>query len=228
MPGQVTITAAVASVAATAALTVTGTPVLVFVAVSPAARNLAAGASVQLIATGTRSDGSTANITGTAEWSSSAPTVTVGPTGLVTAGPVPGSTASVSAFIGTASGSASVTVIAPPVLTAIEVIPLGAGSQQFVAIGTYSDGSTGDITDGVTWASSNGQIAGVTGAGLATGVAASSRDQRHRRGDQRLRRPAGRAAGAGGDHDQPRPRGRHRRVGRPAHHDRRHVRRHHP
>jgi len=166
LPGQVTVTAALAGVTATATLTVTATPVLISITVSPADRSVVAGGSLQLTATGTWSDGSTQDVTGTATWSCAAATVTVGLTGLVTAGPQPGSTATVSAFIGTASGSATVTVIAPPVLTAIEVIPLGAGLQQFVAIGTYSDGSTDDITDSVTWVSSNDQVASVTGTAV--------------------------------------------------------------
>jgi hypothetical protein len=46
-------------------------------------------------------------------------------------------------------------------------------TQQFTATGTYSDGSTKDLTTSVTWTSSNTGFATIgAGTGLATGVAA--------------------------------------------------------
>ena len=52
---------------------------------------------------------------------------------------------------------------------------LAVGStQQFTATGTYSDGSTMDITNQVTWASSATTMATISSAGLATGVAAGN------------------------------------------------------
>ncbi len=42
--------------------------------------------------------------------------------------------------------------------------------QQFEAIGKYSDGSIADITDSVTWHSSNTQAATISDKGLAKGV----------------------------------------------------------
>jgi trimeric autotransporter adhesin len=44
-------------------------------------------------------------------------------------------------------------------------------TQQFMATGTYSDNSTGDVTSQTEWKSSNPAIATITSAGLATGVA---------------------------------------------------------
>ena len=41
-------------------------------------------------------------------------------------------------------------------------------NQQFIANGTYSDGSTKDITDTATWSSSNTMVAGINASGLAT------------------------------------------------------------
>ena len=49
-------------------------------------------------------------------------------------------------------------------------VPAGR-TQQFTATGTYSDGSTRDVTSSVTWTSSNTSIATVNSSGLATGVA---------------------------------------------------------
>ena len=48
-------------------------------------------------------------------------------------------------------------------------------TQQFTATGTYSDGSTKNITTTVTWASSNNAVATIgTSTGLATGVTAGT------------------------------------------------------
>ncbi len=61
-------------------------------------------------------------------------------------------------------------------LTSISVSPsqpsIPAGStQQFAAMGTYSDGSSQDITAQVSWASSNLSVATINGSGLASAIA---------------------------------------------------------
>src|SRR5262249_38893843 len=68
---------------------------------------------------------------------------------------------------------------APPTLTSIAVTPANptvtvGGTQQFTATATYSDSSTLDVTNQVTFASSATGVATVTAGGLATGVAAGS------------------------------------------------------
>jgi len=72
-------------------------------------------------------------------------------------------------------GGANLTVTGAP-LRSIEVLPTSASvpvgrTQQFTARGSYSDGSTRDVTSSVTWTSSNTSIATVSSSGLATGVA---------------------------------------------------------
>jgi hypothetical protein len=66
-----------------------------------------------------------------------------------------------------------------PTLSSIAVTPPNptvatGATQQFTATGTYSDGSTQNITGQVTWASSNGAVATMNAAGLATAVAAGT------------------------------------------------------
>jgi uncharacterized protein YjdB len=62
-------------------------------------------------------------------------------------------------------------------LSSIAVLPvspvsLAVGSTElFTALGTYSDGSTTDITSKVTWTSSDPNIATISSQGLVTGVA---------------------------------------------------------
>lgn len=66
-----------------------------------------------------------------------------------------------------------------PTLTSIAVTPATASvaigaTQQFEAIGTYSDSSTKDLTSTVTWTSSRVPLATISTAGLATAVAAGT------------------------------------------------------
>ncbi len=68
---------------------------------------------------------------------------------------------------------------AAPTLTGIAVTPTSAtitagAAQQFAATGTYSDGSTQNLTSQVTWTSSNTAVAAVNASGLATGLSAGT------------------------------------------------------
>ena len=73
----------------------------------------------------------------------------------------------------------SATAPPPPTLSSIAVTPanqtitIGA-TQQYTATGTYSDGSTQNLTSQAAWTSSNTGVASITSAGLATGVSAGS------------------------------------------------------
>lgn len=65
------------------------------------------------------------------------------------------------------------------VLTSISVTPSSAtlsvsGTQQLTATGTYSDSSTPDITNSVSWVSSDTAVATVSSTGLVTAVAGGS------------------------------------------------------
>lgn len=67
----------------------------------------------------------------------------------------------------------------PTTLVSIAVTPTSAsifvgGTQQFTAMGTFSDDSTADLTSTATWASSNTSVATIAAGGLATGVAAGT------------------------------------------------------
>ena len=95
-------------------ITVTSGPVtsLVSIAVSPATRSLGKGKTLQFTATGTYSDNSTQDLTTQVTWStSSAAVASVTTTGLVS-GVDYGST-TISATLGSVSGSATVTVFQP-------------------------------------------------------------------------------------------------------------------
>src|SRR5260370_2727054 len=74
------------------------------------------------------------------------------------------------------NGSTTMTVV--PVLQSITITPFNltkivGGTQQFTAIGHYSDNSTQDITTSVTWSSSATGVATIgSTTGLATTIAA--------------------------------------------------------
>jgi hypothetical protein len=80
---------------------------------------------------------------------------------------------------GTSLGNSQIavlTVVAAPVLQSIVVTPptatIGIGEMQaFVATGTYSGGSTRDVSSSATWASDTPTVATVIAGGVATGVA---------------------------------------------------------
>jgi uncharacterized protein YjdB len=170
--GTATISATSGSISASSTLTVTG-PTLVSIAITPAGAWIPAGTSLQFDAVGTYTDGSAQDLTSSTTWTSSAPAVAPVSAGLVTGSSL--GTASISASSGTVTGSASVIVTAAA-LVSVAVAPANASitsgtAQQFTATGTYSDGSTQNLTNTVTWTSSATSIATVSAGGLATGIA---------------------------------------------------------
>jgi len=178
--GQATITAAAGSVTGQTLLTVTpGT--LTSITVTPANPNIAATSALQFTATGTFSDGSQQNITSTVTWSSSATNIAgINSTGLATA--LAAGQTTITATSGSISNTATLTVTSA-VLAAIQItplspiVPLGA-TGQLSATGIYTDGSSNDITDMVTWSSSVPTVAiisnGAGTQGLATGLSTGS------------------------------------------------------
>ena len=158
-------------------------------AVSPVNPTVGVGGIQNFVATGTYSDGSTANLTSSAAWSSSANAVlTIQSTGQSNPGVATGVTAgsaTVTASVGSVSGATQVTVkVNLPPLTSISVTPatgsVAEGSTfQFTATGTATDGSKSNQTAFATWTSSNNTFATVQTTaqaepGEATGVAAGT------------------------------------------------------
>jgi uncharacterized protein YjdB len=147
------------------------------IAVTPATPNLPIGLTQQFKATGTFSDGSTSDLTASAAWTSSSPGIaTVNATsGLATA--LAQGQSTITATSGSISGSTTVSVTAA-VVESIVVSPnpfaTGVGfARQLTATGTFSDGSSADVTSTATWTSATPAVATVTG-GLVTGVAVGS------------------------------------------------------
>jgi 6-phosphogluconolactonase (cycloisomerase 2 family)/uncharacterized protein YjdB len=156
-------------------------PTLTSISVAPANLTLHVGSTRQFIATGSYSDGSQQNITASVTWSSAAATVasinnTAGSNGIATA--VGAGSTTITAASGTLSGSTTlnvttVTLVSIGVTPAAPTIAKGT-TQQFIATGVYSDNSTQNLTNLVSWHAVNPAVASITTAlgsgGLATGV----------------------------------------------------------
>ena len=174
--GSATITATQAGVSGSATVTVTAA-VLTAITITPPNSSIALGTTVQLTATGTLSDGTTQDLTGSVSWfANPASTATVDPNGLLTGTKV--GTAHVIAVQGTVVGSALVTVTAA-VLTSITITPpnpsIALGTTvQLTATGTFSDGTTQDLTGSASWTSAPAGFATVDPNGLVTGTAVGS------------------------------------------------------
>jgi len=167
------------------ALTVTAAT-LVSVAITPATPSVAKGAALNLIATGTFTDGSTQVMTNAVTWASAATATATVSNAFNQHGRATGvavGTVDISATSDAASGSkvGHVTLTVTPVAVAsIAVTPATPAptvarnaTRQFTATATMTDGTLQNITaaGATTWTSSVPANATISAAGLATGVA---------------------------------------------------------
>ena len=151
---------------------------LVSISFSPVNPSLAPGSNVQVTVTGTYSDGTTQNLSSSATYSSSNPAaVTVSSTGLVTA--VAPGTSTITVTVNGQTTTFTVTVTTGT-LTSLAITPANppalakGGTQQFTATGTYSDGSTQNLSTAVTWISTNSSVLTINSSGLATATGVGS------------------------------------------------------
>jgi Bacterial Ig-like domain (group 2) len=150
-----------------------GAPKLSQIKISPANKSIAKGTSLQFIATGIFSDGTQQDFSASASWKASPAIIaTISAHGNLTG--VGEGAAQVSATYQGLSGSASITV-GPPALMGIAVslgqssLPLG-GSENVIATGSFSDGSTQDLTRSVSWQANPSTVATIGNQGILTGV----------------------------------------------------------
>ncbi len=154
---------------------------LEFVTVTPQNPNITLNRTQQFIANGTYSDGSIKDITSNVKWSSSNTTVAnISASGLAT----PSSTGITQ--INATNGDieclypqlcilSQTLTVTDAKLISIAITPLDPivtlnQTQQFIANGTYSDGSIIDITAIVNWSSSNATVSNISASGLAMAV----------------------------------------------------------
>ena len=169
--GTTNISASFAGVSASTGLTVTA-PTIVSIAVTPVGLTLGIGINQQYVATATYSDGSSVDLTSGVIWTSSLPSVaSVNSSGVATT--LAAGQTTITATVGSLTDTASLTVVAAH-LTSISVTPatqiMAVGTtQQFVAVGSFDDGST-QLLASLTWSSSSNSVATVSATGLVTAV----------------------------------------------------------
>lgn len=177
--GNATISATSAGLVSSVTITVTPAT-LVSVKVTPVSSTLSKGLTQQMTALGSYSDGSTAVIPSGVSWSSSSNAATVSSLGVVQG--ISSGAATISASVGSVTGSTSITITAAELKTIsvtafsantpVSTLPIQT-SQQLVALGTYSDNTTANLSNLVTWSSSNAN-ASVTPTGILNGIANGS------------------------------------------------------
>lgn len=183
--GSTTITATSGNIPSdNATLTVTAAT-LSSISLTPLAPRLAIGTTQAFTATGNFSDGSTRDLTAQVAWNSSAPAVATisneaSSKGMATVIAI--GTTTIRAALGSVSASTTLTVT-QAFLASITVTPANptiasSSNQQFIAIGTFTDNSTQDLTKSVTWSSSDKSVATMSNAkstrGLVKGAGAGT------------------------------------------------------
>lgn len=175
--GNVIISASLDGIVGRGDLKITS-PDLISIKVTPDGSTIPNGTQQQFIAIGTYSDGSTQDLTTAATWESSDTSIAgissaTGTKGLAQA-ISPGPT-TISATYNGIPGSTLLTVSAET-LKSITITPANSSipindSVQLIATGTYSNATTKNITQEVTWSSSQTSIASISNAILTKGQA---------------------------------------------------------
>lgn len=175
--GSTTIMATSGSISGTDVITVNPLA-LMSIAVTPNGATLSLGSKLQFSARGTFSDSSTKDITALVQWSSTSGSVA----SVSNSAPIQGMVTAMSTGIttiaatsGAVAGSARLTITPAP-LVSVAVVPpnltlVPGTSRQFTAIGTYSNGTTQDLTDSVVWSTGNTGVARISNSPPTQGVA---------------------------------------------------------
>ncbi|MDA8427720.1 MAG: Ig-like domain-containing protein [Geobacteraceae bacterium] len=181
--GSAVITATVGGVSGTYPLTVS-TATVTGMTITPANPSLASGLTQQFAVSGTFSNSTTQDLTFDATWGPTPgtyATVSNDPAskGLATA--LKAGVETITATFGGATPATTQLTVTSPILQSIAVTPANSSvagfskTVNFTATGTYSDGTTADVTNTATWASSNTSFATIVStSGVATTVAAGT------------------------------------------------------
>jgi hypothetical protein len=176
--GQTTIRAKYGSVSASAQVHVLAAK-LTSLSISPSTPTLPLGKGTQLIATGTLSDNSTRDLSSSVTWSSSNPTVAaVAQDGQLKSNAVGAATVSAvqSKIVSSATVTISDAALATIGISADSTVLAVGRKAQLKAQGTFTDGTSREITNTVTWSSSFPNVVTISPAGVAQakGVGTSS------------------------------------------------------
>jgi uncharacterized protein YjdB len=173
--GTTNISATFESVNASNPLTVDASNLIsISIQTANGSNTIAQGTNTLVSATGTFNNGSTDNLSSRVTWLSSDPSIASFNSVNQVSGLKPG-TVTITATLGSVSGSIQFTVSAATIVASgitvtpvNQTLPLG-WHQQFTATGTFSDGSTQNISNSVQWTSDDIPVAPVGGGGVALG-----------------------------------------------------------
>lgn len=160
-------------------ITISMGKVIISISISNITAPLAIGATRQYSAIAAYADSTTADMSGSVTWTTSDPAIaTINSAGLATG--MADGTSIISATYNSFSSTAGITVnpwgknIGSIAVTPLnDSIPIGL-TKQFTATATFTDSTTGNVTNTITWASSDPATATINSTGLATGVAKGS------------------------------------------------------
>ena len=156
-------------------------PQLTSITVSPTVAQIAKETAQQFAAIGNYNDGTQVDITALVAWNSSQPAATIssspGTRGLALG--VSAGATNVTAALGQFVSSPAPLTVTNANLVSLAVTPANstmplATSQQFVATGTFDDGTKQNISATTTWTSSSPTIARTSSEGLVTGLGLGS------------------------------------------------------
>jgi hypothetical protein len=178
-PGTADIQATYDSVSSSASLSSSAVESIV---TSPTKTSVPKGMTQQFTAIGALSGGcNIQDVTSLATWTTSNTAVATvsnasGSQGLATA--VDTGAANITAMIDSATSVPATLTVTQAVLQSIEITPISSSialgqTKQFFATGTFSDGSTLDLTSSVTWNSSDTTIATISNTSGTRGLATS-------------------------------------------------------
>lgn len=173
--GSVTLTAILNGVSGTKPVSIIQSNIAQL-QVQPSTATIAKNTNRQFSAIATFSDGTLMNVTNSAVWTSSNNSIAGVATSSTSGGLATGVTAgtvTLTATLGGMSGTASLTVTNATLVS----INIGSnlsvylnGTKQLTATGTFSDGSTQDITSLVFWQSSNTNIGSISNSTNSKGL----------------------------------------------------------
>lgn len=153
--GSTVITATYNGFSDTADLTVTAA-VLESIGVTPGPISTTVGVPSWIVARGYYSNGTSSDITSLVDWTGQDPAIATVEGGVVT-GVTPSSiTSTIATLDGISSNEVTISVMKSVIAISIDQAPVielsdRTPSMQLTATATYDDGTTGDVTDGLTW-----------------------------------------------------------------------------
>ncbi|HMZ66660.1 MAG TPA: Ig-like domain-containing protein [Leptospiraceae bacterium] len=181
--GSVNVQASYVGVTGTKLVTISSITIS-SISVSPSSKTIIKGTTTQFTATANYSNGTSADISNTAVWTSSNTSIAGVNTSTSNGGLAQGiNTGSVTITVASGGKTATASLsVSAATLVSISIntnASIAKGTtRQYTATGTYSDGTVLDISSLVTWSSSSGSVVAISNTsgtkGLATGSSQGS------------------------------------------------------